>query len=268
MNSHQKSLSDRMKEYENVTNYSLYGRMPIILRIDGRAFHTLTKGMEQPYDKMFITIMDRVMEEVFDELSDAVLGYVQSDEISIVLCPYANYETEPIFSGRIQKICSVASSIATQSFIKTLMMYSYTHIPKTKEWVEKYINRNITFDCRCFNLQRDEVLNYLIWRQQDCKRNSILSAAQKFIGKKDIHGLKTPELIDKMLNEKGIDYWTTIPKNVHYGRSCYRITGYGVKIDTLDFSNEKVKEVVNKMVNFDYTEKSEINDMLENIGEK
>lgn len=267
MNSHQKSLSDRMKGYENVTNYSLYDRMPIVLRIDGRAFHTLTKGMEQPYDKMFITIMDRVMEEVFDELSDAVLGYVQSDEISIVLCPYSNYETEPIFSGRIQKICSVASSIATQSFIKTMMSYTFTHNPKTKEWVEKYINKNITFDCRCFNLQKDEVLNYFIWRQQDCKRNSILSAAQKFLGKKNCVGFKTPELIDKMSNELNIDYWTTIPNFVHYGRSCYRVTGYGTKIDTLDFSNEKVKEAVNKMVNLDYTDKSEIYDLLENISQ-
>lgn len=259
MNSHQKSLSDRMKGYENVTNYSLYSRMPIVLRIDGRAFHTLTKGMEQPFDDKFITLMNYTMIEVFEEFPDAVLGYVQSDEISIVLCPYSNYETEPVFSARIQKICSVAASIATQAFIKTLYEIN-------KEWSEKYINRNITFDCRCFNLQKDEVLNYFLWRQQDCKRNSILSAAQKFLGKKNCIGFKTPELIDKMSNELNIDYWTTIPDFVHYGRSCYRVTGYGVKIDTLDFSNERVKEAVNKMVNLDYTNKSEINDLLENIS--
>lgn len=256
MNSHQKSLGDRMKEYENVANYSLYSRTPIILRVDGRAFHTLTKGMEQPYDEKFITLMNYTTIEVFESLPDAVLGYVQSDEISIVLCPYANYETEPVFSARIQKICSVASSVATQAFIKTLY-------EANNEWSEKYINRNITFDCRCFNLQKDEVLNYFLWRQQDCKRNSILSAAQKFLGKKNIHGLKTPELIDKMLADLNIDYWTTIPDFVHYGRSCYRVEGYGTKIDVLNFRDQKVIEGINKLINFDYTDKSEVFEMFE-----
>ena len=45
-----KSLGDRMKEYEQVTNFLLMKRSCIILRIDGRAFHTLTSFMEEPYE--------------------------------------------------------------------------------------------------------------------------------------------------------------------------------------------------------------------------
>ena len=92
-----KTLGDRMKEYENVTDASLYHRMPIILRIDGRAFHTLTSFMERPYDNNFIDLMDKTMVEVFNSFPDTTLGYVQSDEISILMCPSATYYNDAVF---------------------------------------------------------------------------------------------------------------------------------------------------------------------------
>ena len=157
-----KTLGDRMKEYENVTDTVLYHRSCIILRIDGRAFHTLTSFMERPYDDNFIDLMNKTMVEVFNSFPDTTLGYVQSDEISILMCPYATYETEPVFGARIQKISSVAASIATQSFIKNL--YSMTQTDETKKWAEKCLNGNITFDCRCFNVPKEEVINYFRFR--------------------------------------------------------------------------------------------------------
>jgi len=209
-----KSLGDRMKEYENVTNTEMYKRTPIILRVDGRAFHTFTRGLDHPYDKRFMNLMDKTMIAIVSSLPDVVISYVQSDEISIAMCPYKTFATEPVFSGRVQKLCSVVSSIATQAFIKALLdTEDFTNIEK-----QKYFNRNITFDCRCFNLPKEEVVNYFVWRQQDCKRNSILNAAHEYLGKKESFGFKTTELIDKMLKEKNIDYWAIIPKHVHYGR--------------------------------------------------
>ncbi len=267
MTTHQKSLGDRMKEYENVTNASLYKRMPIILRIDGRAFHSFTKGMEEPYDENFISLMNKTMIDVFESLSDTVLGYVESDEISILICPYASYDTEPVFSARIQKLCSVAASIATQSFIKNL--YKMTLVNETIEWASKYIERNITFDCRCFNLAKEEVSNYFIWRQQDCRRNSILNAAHFYLGKKKCIGFKTPELIDKMLDEKNVDYWTNTPNYVHYGRTCFRNNEGKTEIRALDFKFESVLEGIRIMINFDYEERFEyVNFLMEKNDER
>ena len=253
MTTHQKSLGDRMKEYENVTNTTLYRRMPIILRIDGRSFHTLTQFMERPYDENFISVMNKTMVEVFKSLPDATLGYVESDEISILLCPYGNYDTEPVFSARIQKLCSVVASMATQAFIKELYMLYQEGDSKDSDWACECLKGNITFDCRCFNLTKEEVGNYFLWRQQDCKRNSVLNAAQTFIGKKKILGLKTPELIDKMLNEKNIDYWKTIPRYVHYGRSCFRGND-GTEIRALNFEMLSFKEGLKILVDFNYDE--------------
>lgn len=222
MNGTQKSLGDRMKEYEEVTNSKLYRRTSIICRIDGRSFHTVTKGMKKPFDLNFMEIMNNVAQEVFMSIPDSVVAYVESDEISIVICPYKTFATEPMFGGRIQKIVSVAASIATQAFIKCCLSMSNHPNAEVHAFGEKLLKKNITFDARVFNLQKEEILNYLIWRQQDSKRNAIMSAAQTWIGKKQSIGFKTTELIDKLKDEKGIDYWTAIPKEYHYGRTFYK----------------------------------------------
>lgn len=255
-----KSLGDRMKEYESVTNAVLYHRTPIILRIDGRAFHTLTSFMEEPYDNNFIDLMNKTMVEVFNSFPDATLGYVQSDEISILLCPYATYETEPVFGARIQKISSVAASIATQAFIKIL--YNMTQSDETKEWAEKCLEGNISFDCRCFNLPKEEVINYFRFRQHDCTRNSILNAGHFYIGKKKCVGFKTPDIIEA-LKEKGIDYWTIWPNRVHFGRSCYRGEDGHTKLWTLVYGAQNVVYAIDKMVDFNYENRSEYIEMLE-----
>lgn len=255
-----KSLGDRMKEYESVTNAVLYHRTPIILRIDGRAFHTLTSFMEEPYDNNFIDLMNKTMVEVFNSFPDATLGYVQSDEISILLCPYATYETEPVFGARIQKISSVAASIATQAFIKIL--YNMTQSDETKEWAEKCLEGNISFDCRCFNLPKEEVINYFRFRQHDCTRNSILNAGHFYLGKKKCVGFKTPDIIEA-LKEKGIDYWTIWPNRVHFGRSCYRGEDGHTKLWTLVYGAQNVVHAIDKMVDFNYENRSEYIEMLE-----
>lgn len=270
MTTHQKSLGDRMKEYENVTNATLYKRMPIILRIDGRAFHTFTRGLKTPYDERFINLMNYTMIEVFESLPDATLGYVESDEISILLCPYSSYETEPVFSARIQKLCSVAASIATQAFIKKLYESYFAPLaPVEDKELGPYLNKDITFDCRCFNLTKEEVANYFIWRQQDCRRNSILNVAHEYLGKKNSIGFKTPELIDKLLNEKEIDYWAITPKYVHLGRTCFRNNEGKTEIRALDFKFESVLEGIRIMINFDYEERFEyVNFLMEKNDER
>lgn len=206
-----KTLADRMKEYESVTNYTLTKRMPIVIRVDGRAFHTVTKGFDKPYDDNFIDIMNYVACYLLENLSGAKIAYVESDEISIVLCPYDTFETEPMFDNRIQKLASVAASMATFAFMRHLAEnnLAYERIFHLTE------NRTITFDARVYPIPREDVDNYLLWRQQDSKRNSINSFGQHYIGKKAIMGMNTSQVMEK-LKEIGHD---DIPNYFYYGRT-------------------------------------------------
>jgi len=233
------SLGDRMKGYESVTDYRLYRRTPIIVRIDGRAFHTFTRGMDQPYDNRFRELMAEAAVAAFKELN-ARIGYVQSDEISIVTCPYATYTTEPPFSARIQKICSIASSAATQAVIQHLAKMCASPVAETAEWAAKYLFRQITFDARCFNLQQDEVLNYLLWRQQDCRRNAILSAGIYYIGRKAVFKKKTPEIVED-LSKIGKPYEEVMPVQEREGRVLFGNTDRGYSWGVVRFDDPAVK---------------------------
>ena len=122
----------------------------------------------------------------------------------------------------------------------------YKERASERAWALKYINRVAMFDCRCFNIPREEVLNCLLWRQQDSKRNAILTAGQTWIGKKKIHGLKTTDIIDQ-LKEMDIDYWAKIPKYYHYGRTF--VTGEESNIWVFD--NKEDREKLEKLVNID-----------------
>lgn len=231
MNPKMMTLGDRMKEYEKVADAYLIHRMPIIARVDGRAFHSFCKGMEKPYDNLFIALMNSVASYLRENVPDCKIAYVESDEITLCLFPYETFTTVPFFDGRTQKLASVIASMATWKFNKVLndwaneplcdienMPANYPEIAEKRAWATKYINRMAMFDCRVWNLPREEVLNCLLWRQHDSKRNAILTAGQTWIGKKKIDGMKTTEIIDK-LKEMGIDYWKEIPAYYHYGRT-------------------------------------------------
>lgn len=182
------SLGNRMKNnYEDRAKIYLYRRMPVIIRLDGKAFHTLTCRCEEPFDKNFADCMDNTMIEVMKEAMGAKVGYVQSDEISILLTDYITHETQAWFDNQIQKICSVSASIASVAFTQAFGRKAY-------------------FDCRVFNIPCAEVCNYFIWRQQDWMRNSIQMLARAHFSQKQLH-LKTIPLMYEMLHEKGVN-WT------------------------------------------------------------
>lgn len=83
------SLGDRMKGYEGVSRNFLTRRVPAIIRLDGKAFHTFTKGMEKPFDPVLTQAMQETMKYLCENIQGCVLGYTQSDEITLVLTDYA-----------------------------------------------------------------------------------------------------------------------------------------------------------------------------------
>ena len=196
------NLGNRMKGYENVTRNYLTRRTPVIIRLDGVAFHTFTKGFEKPFDRLLLATMCQVAEKLCNEVQNCVFAYTQSDEISLVLIDYRNLNTDAWFGNNIQKICSVVAAKASVYFNEILENYYYIEsLDKDREiFLENVLNKKAFFDARCFNIPREEVLNYFIWRQKDCQKNSVSAIAQAYFSNKELYQKSTKQRIE-MLNQ-------------------------------------------------------------------
>ena len=201
------ALGDRMKEfYEDRTRIKLPRRTFTIIRIDGKAFHTYTKGLERPFDEGLIEDMNATTEYLCKNIQGAKFGYVQSDEISLVLTDFDDLGTHAWFDNNLQKMVSVAASMATAEFNK-LRLKRYMEnsmIFLEPEDIGKF--KMAEFDARAFQIPFiDEVENYFIWRQQDAVRNSISSVAQSLYSTKELHGVKTDGM-QELIFQKGINW--------------------------------------------------------------
>lgn len=236
-----KTLEQRMKDYENVNRFYLTRRTPMIIRIDGRAFHTFCKGLKKPYDKVFAESMQATTLNLCKNIEGCKLAYTQSDEISLLLTDYDELETQAWFDKNLQKIVSISASLATLYFNKSFKDLSdswcdnYYQIWNTSKEDDKYFetlcNRQFTatFDSRAFCLPKEEVANYFVWRQKDATRNSINSLAQANFSHKSLQGLNVNQVQDKLVNEKGIN-WNDQPTEFKRGICCIK-TNEGWKID-------------------------------------
>jgi len=223
------SLGDRMKGYyETRTRFYLPRRTNTIIRLDGKAFHTYTRGLQKPFDVAFIGDMCCTMFHLCKEIQGAKIGYTQSDEISILLTDYGTITTDAWFDGNIQKICSVSSSIATQKFN------------------ELRPDRPALFDSRVFTIpDLSEVTNYFLWRTKDAERNSLQSLAQSLYSQKELHGKGTVQL-HEMCFAKGRN-WNDLYNWEKNGTVTQRVNAKWVTnhCTTFDTWNTIIKEVVN-----------------------
>lgn len=185
-----KSLDARMKEYEDVWSIHIPQRMPVILRLDGRAFHTLLKDATKPFDMMFGLCMQNLALYLYREVQNTVLIYGFSDELSLLLHDYKTLDTQPWFGNELQKIVSISAAAASAYLTSMISM-----------------GRMAQFDSRAFVLPESEVCNYFIWRQRDCMRNCINSYAQQYLSQKELDGLNMKSLIE-LLADRGI-HWDT-----------------------------------------------------------
>jgi tRNA(His) guanylyltransferase len=194
-------LGDRMKDYENRFRYKLNRRTPTILRIDGRAFHTFTRGMNRPFDYDLINLMTQTTEYLCKNMDNCVLAYTQSDEISLLLIDFKTHDTQSWFDYNLQKITSLSSSMTTGFF----NLYGF---PK---W-----NKIANFDSRAFQIaDPDEVANYFLWRNRDWSRNSVSMLARSLYPHKELHKKNVPEM-HEMCYAKGIN-WADLPDSAKNG---------------------------------------------------
>ena len=206
------SLGDRMKQlYECVPRTRLMRRTPVIIRIDGKAFHTFTKKFHKPFDDILMKTMADTTYDLCANIQGCVFGYTQSDEISLLLVDYKKLDSSAWFDNEVQKMCSVSASMATLYFNKWLaynVSRKDTNINDTAylDALNKAVNTGAMFDARVFNLPVNEVTNYFYWRQLDAQRNSVQALAQSYYKQKELQGLSTSRLQDKLLNEKGVNW--------------------------------------------------------------
>lgn len=208
------SLPDRMKRYEEPFRFSLPQRMPAILRLDGRAFHTLTRSCLKPFDVGFAEVLNFVALQLLEEIQNARFAYLQSDEISFLLIDYNKFNSQQWFGGNIQKIVSVSASLAGALF-------------------SEQFGRMGAFDSRIFVIPERDVSNYFIWRQRDWERNSIQMLAQSHYSHNQLNG-KSNDDMQEMIFQKG-DNWSKLPTMWKRGRIAKKD---GIDIEIPQFSKD------------------------------
>ena len=226
------ALGDRMKTYyEEVTKTKLTRRMPVIIRLDGKAFHTFTKGFKKPFDELMIKSMQATMKYLCENIQGCVLGYTQSDEITLVLVDYTKLETSAWYDYEVQKMVSISAAMATFAFNKYFNEFYLDQLAEKGESdnyelaYDRARRKGALFDSRVFNIPKEEVTNCILWRQLDAERNSINSLAQSLFSHKSLQGLNLKDTIAKIETEKGI-IWGELPTTQKRGSCCIKDTWF------------------------------------------
>ena len=285
------NLGTRMKEYyENIPKTKLMRRTPVIIRIDGKAFHTFTRGFQIPFDEVLIKTMQETTKYLCENIQGCVLGYTQSDEISLVLVDYQRFETSAWFDYKIQKMCSIAASMTTMAFTK-FFRKNVEEFSKSKDVIgyngqyygdyndaiiqlatyEKAIEKGAMFDARVFNIPKEEVTNCIYWRQLDATRNSIQMVGQANFSHKELQKKSCNDIQDMLMTQKGIN-WNDLPTYQKRGTCVVKnkividsdgITETAMLRDTTKSENEWIidkdipvfkgegREYIEKLINFD-----------------
>lgn len=276
-------LGKRIKGYyENIPKIKLMRRTPVIIRIDGKAFHTFTRGFKKPFDEILIKSMQETTKYLCENIQGCVLGYTQSDEISLLLVDYKNLNSSAWFDYEIQKLCSISASMATMAFNKSFtknaeefmtdcatdyeMKGLYGKGTLEYELCGRYqssIQKGAMFDARCFNIPKEEVTNYFYWRQLDATRNSIQMVGQANFSHKELQNKSSNDIQNMLLTQKDIN-WNSIPTYEKRGSACIK------HIESVDYSDgtttersrwkiddeipifkNKGREYIERLVNFD-----------------
>lgn len=253
-------LGTRMKQYyEQVPKFRLYRRTPVAIRIDGKAFHTFTRGFAKPFDEVLGNAMVRTMEYLCKNIQGCVFGYTQSDEITLLLIDYQTFETDAWFDYEVQKVCSISASMATMAFndffMKEVIAFKALHCSydehldyvkdvwdseENKQLHETYCRklRTAMFDSRAFNIPKEEACNLVYWRQLDATRNSIQMVGQANFSHKELQGCSC-NVIQEMLHEQRGINWNDYATRWKRGVAWTKETGVDYEMPILKGEDRK-----------------------------
>ena len=244
------AISIRMKEnYEFPYRIKLTRRTPVIIRLDGKAFHSFTKGFARPFDHVLMMAMHETMLDLCRNIQGAVFGYTQSDEISILLIDYLNLDSCAWFDNEVQKICSVSASMCTLSFNRHFSMGVENTANDSAEHLArlKAVEKGGMFDSRCFNIPREEVTNYFLSRQNDASRNSVQMVGQYYFQQKELHGKSGNDIQNMLLTQHDVNWNNyTIPEK--RGVACYKTEHGWILDDSMPILKENGRNYVERLL--------------------
>lgn len=215
-------LGRRMKQYyEDALRLTVPRRGYVIVRVDGRGFHTFTKGMERPYCRSLADALDRAALYACQEMIGCRFAYGQSDEYSFLLTDLDKDDSPLWFDGNVQKMASVGASLFTAGFNRA---FAGEH--------------PAIFDARVLVIpQRSEVEKYFLWRQLDASANSLNALASANYSHDELLGKSTVEK-HELLHAKGLN-WAKEPADFKRGRMVRRAGNtWRVDLDIPIFNRE------------------------------
>ena len=219
-----KSLKEKYNYYRNLTDYRLLPNGYIMVMLDGRSFSKKIKNnFKRPFDETFINLMNETAKYVCEKVSGCKLAYVQSDEINLVL--YDDFEKDPFFGNRLCKLQSIIASIATSKFNQLAIIEALKDNNCSKDGVINMIANSslYEFDCKVWNVPNvNDVFAGILYRQNDCVRNSKEAVAQNYFSHKTLHGKKTEEQIELVKEFFGVNWYNYFTRGEQYGRLIIR----------------------------------------------
>ena len=227
-------LAKRMKCYELVPKNVLMKKTPVVIRIDGKAFHTFTKGFQKPFDDILIKTMQETMKYLCENIQGCVLGYTQSDEITLILIDYKKLTSDAWFDYEVQKICSIAASMATMAFNRLFREnFNKYDLDNQLDYAKTLFKKldSAMFDARCFNIPKEEIANLVYWRQLDATRNSIQMVGQANFSHNELQNKSCNQIQDMLFLEKGIN-WNDLETHKKRGSCCIK------NIDLDEYGND------------------------------
>lgn len=241
-------LGNRMKTfYEEIPKTRLMRRCPVICRLDGRSFHTFTRGFKRPFDDVLIKTMQETAKYLCENIQGCQLAYTQSDEISLLLIDYQRFETSAWFDYEIQKMVSISASMATmvfnRVFSETVSDLKFDNTNPMDTYFEA-VYSGAMFDARVFNIPKEEVTNYFYWRQLDASRNSIQMVGQANFSHRELQNKSCNDIQDMLMTQKGIN-WNDFPTYQKRG-SCVIKEDYWIDGNNGCEYSEEYSEVLNR----------------------
>lgn len=250
------------------------------MTIDGRAFHSFTKGLKKPYDEIFHNAMNQTMKYLCENIQGCKLGYTQSDEITLLLTDYDTLTTNAWFNNNVQKICSISASMATMAFNSFFQDNVNNYVDVVIAMQDGDVENNYLetlnqkigmamFDSRCFNIPIEEVVNCFIWRQQDATRNAIQMLGQTYFSHKELNNKSCNDIQDMLMLQKNINF-NNMPTEFKRGVCCIKKIIQNPTVDIKDGACPVQRWVIDKNIpifsqNRDYIEQLLI---VQNIKER
>lgn len=243
------SLGNRIKNYENVSRYKLTPRMPVIIRLDGRSFHTFTKKFNRPFDSDLMDAMNYATKKVAEDMQGFKIAYIQSDEASFLITDFDSIEFQGWFDYNLSKMISISAATMTAHFnqyLQDIVLKKQNLFHQFNSW-NFILNERpnlAVFDSRAFNIPKEDVANCFLWRSKDWSRNSLSMYARSFFSNKQLYG-KNKNDMHEMLHQIGKNWTNDLSEREKNG--TFILKDLSEKYDVLS-NYESISNLVNPLL--------------------